>query len=541
MARAGLARAGFSVLVAVGALTGSVLLILQGASRKDTIEHDEGISFIHASVRMADWVRVSADHAAPAGTWSPAAAWQSFWQPTDPFGFAAIGQGLAAWDIHPPLYFWLLHVWALAFGMTPPSSIWLNIVFAVLTGLALFGLARWAFGDPLFAALVVCLWALAAPTVGVSIVARQYGLLSLVSVLTVWAALAWFGPTRRPGVWATLGLGLLIGAGMLTYYQFALLVAGVMLWLTIVCWRRWRQLLALYLSGAIGVLVLFVCHPGFWTALSTLGGLASMGDLELAVRVKRVADALASLVNPALGSRLAGASMSVQVLGLAGGALVAAVLLVVAGRRRRTESHDADATARRLLATGLLGGWNLALIVGLYLTGRSPSHAMGDRYLAMALPFLVFIPLMLFRPGGLLRRGNALVASVVVAALCGASAYSQVRADLAPNPDQSAASILAGARHVVIDSLARGVVPRILVDARTDLEVYADTESRLLADPSVWADRLRPGDVVVSDPTYAESQAARVQLRKELEKRFTITKLAAPTPMSWWRIDAVKS
>jgi hypothetical protein len=539
--RAGFARVLASVLLVLGALAGSVLLVLQGAARKDSIEHDEGISFIEASVRMTDWARMASDQSPPAGTWAQVSAWQSFWQSSDTFGFAAISNSLAATDIHPPGYFWLLHVWALAFGMTPASSIWLNVVLAVLTGLALFGLAGWAFRDPLFGALVVCVWALAGPTVGVSLVARQYGLLALVSVLTVWAALAWFGAERRPGVAKALGLGLLIGAGMLTYYQFAVLVAGVMVWLTITCWGRWRTLLALYAAGLFGVGVLFVGHPGFANSLGVLGSLASMGDLELPVRIQRTASALASMVNPGLADWILGASSRVQVWAVIGGAAVALAVLLIGAWPRRGEGWEVDSEGRRIATVCLLGAWNLIIVVALYLTGRSPSHAMGDRYLAMALPFLALVPLVLFRRGGRLRRGNVVAASLVVATLCGASVYSQVHANLRPASTQSAGSVLAGARHVVIDTLARGVVPRVLVDARPDLEVYADIGSRLLAQPAAWIDQLQPGDVVVSDPTYAESQNLRVQLRKELEQRFTITKLAAPTPMSWWRIDAVKS
>ena len=535
--RDGHRRTLLSALVLVGALAGSALLILQTAGRKLTIEHDEGISFIQASVRMADWQRVSLGHLAPAAEWAPAAAWQSFWQVGEPFGFAAISQSLVTADIHPPLYFWLLHLWALAFGMTAASSIWLNVALAVLTGLALFGLARWAFRDPLFAALVVGVWALAEPTVGVSVAARPYGLLSLVSVLTVWAGLAWFGRDRRPRLLAVLGLGLLIGAGLLTYYQFALLVAGLMLWLTIACWGRWRNLLAVYASGVLGAGLLFAGQPGFWNSLSVLGQLSSVADLD--VRVQRTVTAVASLVNPAFGLRLGEASPRTQLWALVAAAAVAVVVLVVGTWPRGEEKGSADSPARRLLAVGLIGGWNLAVVCALYLTGLSPSHAMGERYLAMALPFLAVWALVLFRPGGRLRRGNLLVASLLVAGLCGASVFSQVRTNLAPSPDRSAASILAGARRVVIDGIARGVVPRVLLDARPDLEVYADTELRLLADPAAWADRLQPGDVVVSDPMYADSRQARVQLREELARRFTITTIPGPGPMSWWRIDAV--
>ncbi|HAM45853.1 MAG TPA: hypothetical protein DCM67_12650 [Propionibacteriaceae bacterium] len=528
-------------LLTCGSLVGSVALIVQGAGRKDSIEHDEGISFINSAGKMSDWMNATAHHVAPVGGWAPATDWQYFWRVGNAFDFGVIAQGLAAWDIHPPLYFWLLHIWSLCFGMTPASSIGLNVLLTVLAGIALFGMARWAFEDTIFAALTVCLWALASPTVGAALVARQYVLLSLVSVLAAWAALAFFTPARRPRVTEMLVVGVAIAAGLLTYYQFALLVAGLMIWLTITCWGRWRHLILLYGSGVIGIMILLVAHPGFTHSLSVLSQAnTTHADLNTATRSGRTVAALSRIVCPAFGSPSLGGSWFAPAVVLLLGVVLVAVAVVVAARLGRDGEALAWMPRPRVLALSMLGVWSLALIVILYLTGRSPTHAMADRYLAMVLPFAAFLPLALLRPAGPSRRGGAVIATILVVVLGGISVAGQLQVNATANPNLPVVTALSGARHVVIDSLARGIVPRVLIDAPASLEVYVDRESRLLSDPAAWADRLGSGDVVVSDPSYAESAELRAEFIEELEQRFVVSQLPASGPMQWWRIEARK-
>lgn len=536
-----LPKTAVSALLVCGALVGSSALIVLGAERKDSIEHDEGISFINAAGKMSDWMNVSAHDVAPAGGWVPVAEWQSFWQVSNAFDFGAIAQGLATWDIHPPLYFWLLHLWSLGFGMTPASSIGLNIFLTVLTGIALFGMARWAFEDTLFAALTVCVWALASPTVGAALVARQYVLLSLLSVLAAWAALAFFSPARRPRIGEMLLVGLAIGAGLLTYYQFALLVVSLTIWLTITCWGRWRHLMLLYGSGVIGIVILLIAHPGFINSLSVLARAnTAHGDINVALRSGRTLAAISRLVSPLPGSSPSTVDSVAAAAVLLLGVVLIAAAAIVAVRLGRDGEIGAWRPRHRVLALSVLGVWNLTLIVVLYMTGRSPIHAMADRYLAMVVPFVALIPLALLRPAGPSRRGGAVVATILVVALGGVSVAGQLRADATANPNLPVTTALAGADHVVIDSLARGIVPRVLIGAPAGLEVYADRESGLLSDPDAWAERLGSGDVVVSDPSYAESAELRLKFVEELERRFVVSQLPASGPMQWWRIEARK-
>lgn len=520
------------------ALAGSALLIWARAATKSSIEHDEGISFINASAKMGDWLLTRS--AAPAGTWVPASTWQWYLQPTDPWAFSSISQGLAQWDIHPPVYFWLLHVWALAFGMSAASSIALNVVVAVLTGLALFGLARWVHTDAARAAGTVVFWALSASVVAVSLMARQYGLLALLSVCTVWFALAQF---TRPGVprpWAPVVLAGLIALGLATYYQFAFLVAGLLAWMTLTFWSDWKRLGLLYVPSLVGGLLLFALHPGFLNSFSVLSRNTSAAKGDLLRRLKQTVDTIAGFfITPrgasVLVSGFSGVTALAVILGV--GILVLVIALIVGMRLHWTDIRPsaADTSSRyRLSAVLFLGMWVLLGIVAMYLTGRSPIHAMGDRYLTMVWPFLAFAP------AAALHRLKAAPSAALIVVWALLSVPGQLAAVAAGPTSPRVSDILAPAKHIVVDSIARGVLPRIVIDAAPGTRVFAGPQSSLLRDPGAWADALEPGDIVVSDPRYAEDPANKTRIRQELRQRFLIEQLEGPWPFTWWRVVAAR-
>lgn len=526
-------------LIVFAALVASAALIHFRAQIKSSIEHDEGITFIQAAPAMAEWVDIAENHVAPAGTWAPAAQWQSFLEIREPLAFEAIGHGLAQWDIHPPVYFWVLHAWSLLFGMSPASSIWLNILIAVVTGLLLFGLGAWALRDSLSAAAVVGFWALAANTVGVSLIARQYGLLALFTVATVWASLALFGSQHKPRITAVLVTAALLALGVGTHYHFAILIAGLAMWLTITGWRRWRVLVAWYGTAALGFGLFLIMHPGLWSALATVESPSFDSGGSVLQRLKlTVTTVFGFFTSPQLAGSLVArfASPTALMIALAGFALVVSSLLVwnLHWKTPAAPSTESERAARNLGAVSSIGLWVLAVIVVLFLTGRSPSHAMGDRYLAMAWPLLAFFPMLLFR-----RVGSSL-ASVLVLALAMVSVPGQVAAAAAGPTVPTMPALLAPAKHVVIDTLARGVLPRVVIDAAPDAMVFAGTQTQILSDVDEWADELRPGDYVLSSSRYIEDPANKDLIRAELKQRFTFDKTDGPWPLTWWRITGVK-
>jgi len=80
-----------------------------------TVQHDEAWSYATASGRLGAFER--AMQSGLSGRWVPASAWQYYWQSDKLGDLAHIGPDLAAYDVHPPLYFYLLHLWLMLTGM----------------------------------------------------------------------------------------------------------------------------------------------------------------------------------------------------------------------------------------------------------------------------------------------------------------------------------------------------------------------------------------------------------------------------------------
>jgi hypothetical protein len=82
-----------------------ILLLLSQAYSINTISHDDAISYLAATGHQGLY-----QTSKPAAQWIPARAWQSFWTPDRFWCFRNISTELAMNDIHPPLYFWCLHI-----------------------------------------------------------------------------------------------------------------------------------------------------------------------------------------------------------------------------------------------------------------------------------------------------------------------------------------------------------------------------------------------------------------------------------------------
>jgi hypothetical protein len=190
--------------------------------------------------------------------------------------FAAIAHDAAA-DIHPPGYYWLLKLWAIAFG----SSASAMRAFSALTGVCLVGVV-YAIGRRLdnltaqrgaIALSAAWLAALNPFQLYYSQEARMYLLLALAGAGLFWALLAWIErEAAGKSVVAPLVGFIFCGAlGLWTHYSFPILLgaAGLAyLW-------HWRRLLAAherpmraltrYILANLAVLLLFA--PWLPTAL----------------------------------------------------------------------------------------------------------------------------------------------------------------------------------------------------------------------------------------------------------------------------------
>ncbi len=144
---------------------------------------------------------------------------------------------LTAEDIHPPLYYALLHPWSALLGLSPVAL----RLFSALAALASIPLAYLAGRDMedrwtgLIAAAFVAVNGFA---IFYSQEIRMYGLAGVFSLAALWTGWRWAQPgaKRRFGIAYTLS----ILAGMYTLYYFALLALAQTIWVMWMARDRWR-------------------------------------------------------------------------------------------------------------------------------------------------------------------------------------------------------------------------------------------------------------------------------------------------------------
>ncbi len=174
----------------------------------------------------------------------------------------------AAGDIHPPLYYYLLHFWRGVFGASEFALRSLSAVLGVLLVWLTYLIARRVFthGVGIAAALIA---AINPFQIYYSQEARMYLLLAvigaaatsqLLSLLVVWSRSPQSNRSRLSLVISHLSLACLYAAGLYTHYAFPFIIVThfviVLTW-AIVTRRSWRSLLPwIGVAAAAGVLFL---------------------------------------------------------------------------------------------------------------------------------------------------------------------------------------------------------------------------------------------------------------------------------------------
>src|SRR5690606_11048982 len=148
------------VTVAVATVVG-VAAVLHGlfAAQLQRPSHDDVISYLAATGHQGEYARVVETLSPPVAQWVPAGQWQAFTQIDRAFPLLTIARDLGHHDIHPPVYFWLLHVASLIAGVGLWTGPALNVVIHVLTGVVLWRLARHLVRSTAAAWAVAGMWA----------------------------------------------------------------------------------------------------------------------------------------------------------------------------------------------------------------------------------------------------------------------------------------------------------------------------------------------------------------------------------------------
>lgn len=471
-----------SLGIRVAALTGKYLP-----------EHDETVSYIAAAGHQGDYARTVQQRIEPYGRWTTAAAWKNFVKPDRFFDFDRISRDLIATDLHPPLYFWLLHLGVVAAGATLYTGLVLNLILVVLTFFALRGLARQIL-DAHQTAWALVFWCSSPAVWAISLEARPYDLLAGISVLFIWQTIVFLQHDAiRFRRLALLGLNVIAGA--LTHYHFLLIMSGGM----ILAARRWRgdhrrtaiqYLLVVIAAGGIS----FALHPGLFAAMQRQHHeVMTLSCAQLSRNGDRVLLALTSFVS--------------QVHFIQYTAAALAVAAAILQWRKRLGDGRTDGASRAFADMRFLTLWLTGSTILLFLAGFSPAHAMSAKYLSAIWPLLAVL---LARQTGAGRR--AWLPGLVLLSMAISSAivlYGSLQSGRDDDP-----RILFADGDVVIDTTARGELLRLLWSAPEDLPVLAAMQGDLLAN-GCWTSRLSCRTMLISQLTYGNTRAGQDRLLRK--------------------------
>jgi len=492
-------------------IVAAIALRLAGVNAKTIMATDESPSYLNAAGKGCEYYDLVLAEKHPLGAWAPAAAWKKFLHIDQPFCFGEIAHALSRFDIHPPLYFWLLHLWALVVGINEWTGPALNIIISIVALLSLCGLARRVLGDSLEAAVVAFTWALSPAVFQMSFEARHYDLLALVAILFAWQMIKVVQPATEPKKHDYILLMLLTAAGTLTHYYFSIFVAGCGLFAVVKLYGQYKSRLLRGIAAVLtGYGLFYLLHPNFYN---------SFRNEQKEVGVFSAADFVARLENVAnTFKQFFSLPFSSRYLLLA----IAGVWLIAAWRTRHWLPFTAGKN-RRGLEMLYFFAWPAAIQIGLYLTYLSPQHAALPKHFSAAWPFLAFLPVFILRWSKNFQAPLAVLfwLFLIFAAIRGLQNFNAFAASQ-PNP----AAVVQRASAVILDNASMNVLPRIVAKLADGTPVFAASREALQKSPAAWLNHIDSQAVYISvnAPIFsnnAAGQAAVVDLiRQNYEAAF---------------------
>ncbi|MBN1867404.1 glycosyltransferase family 39 protein [Candidatus Sumerlaeota bacterium] len=492
------------VLLAVGIV---LAVVLQGfRARSLTIPtHDDAISYLAATGHQGKY-----EEDRPSERWAPAREWKSYWRFDRFWCFRTIGRDLARYDIHPPLYFWLLHVWIALVGVKLIAGPILNIVLNVLSSIVLYRAGRALRRSRGASAAAAVLWILSDTPMAASVETRQYCLLGL-TVVTLCLALVRFVEGSKRSDYPLLSVVAL--CGLLTHYQFIVLlgISATAAAILLAVRRNYRRLVGKIVALGISAAAFVAMHPHFLLSFSRQRDqVEPFAWSNLPDRIERCAVAFLNLFAPDTFAWRAVQHRFVPTVALA--AVAVAALWCLLGILRSLSRH-------RPLTPWLpvvVFFSTLAAIWTLYVFQRLPGHAMQTKYL------MLFSPTAYLVVGQVLdcpiRWRRAVWVAVGVLVVGQAAISCRTTRQFVKSSRVECAELREVTAPLVVDTAARGILPVVLWHVQDDVPVYAESQKALLVRLPDKIEAL-PGFLYVSDLRYENSADKREAILKKFAEK----------------------
>lgn len=479
-------------------LFGAALRVVASAN-KNTMTNDEGWSYLVAACNEGQYYSsVVSGNAPPYGTWSTAATWISFTQPTARACFRTIAEDLATWDVHPPLYFWLLHVVVLVLGTAMWVGPLINVFLDSLSAWLLYGIGKRVFSSETAALSAVFLWLMSPAVIAASWEARSYPLLALLALWALRVTLDVAEQARLP-FRRLVELGLVTALGLLTHHYFLIWTSGCLLVLTWSKRHTPRHVLGIWSAGLVGIALFVLLFP--WSLTSVASRASTLSGHGIEERIVKTAGALSGFVTQY--ARLSGPS------GYAMAAAFVGVGLVLLISRRQTPPEAEAAGAKTLRSVvGFMGLWVAAGVSGSYILGFAPVHAMGNKYLSLVWPFAALGMTALFARS---IRYVPLVALGAVVSLSGLE-FATREARWGPGND----ALLRSVDDVIIDTVHPGIMLRTTFYLSPAQRVLAADQRFLIDNAHLVSARRADTALFLASRSYRNTLAFEEDLVRQL-------------------------
>lgn len=504
-------------------LISGIGLRVVSVAAKTAYSHDEVISYMAATGHQGAYAAVYNEQVPPYNTWQPVSTWARFIDVEDQYCFRTIGKDLAETDIHPPLYFWLLHLFCLAFGSHVWSGVLLNSIIDLFTTLLIYRLARFVFNDFQLAGWAALFWLFSPAVVNCAInEARQYSLLAFCGVGFAFFFARLIDERVKPSYSCVAGVTGFAALGALTHYYFGVLVAGGVVWASCHMFKQNKKRLSFALASCVAAYLIFlVAHPMFYLSFAEQQHQRpefSIGDLP-----DRLLSIVHSFVSYFCKYRGLGIRPMIAILIFAVGiGLVVRLKTRYHIRGLSVRKHNGVNCNLRFQFMVFWGGWTSGAITVLYLLALVPAHAMGDRYLALFWPFfsiaVVTLPELLPK----VRRG--MLVGVLVLLVLSSTEFS-IR-NWSKSNAVNLRSIAASADKVVLTNAARGVLPAVIYQLSGDTTVYVAEGEMLIDESPRWLKELEQGDLVISKVGYRATAAIERRVLALVERRWSLDQVA---------------
>ena len=501
---------------------------------KEGLTHDESIAWLCAAAGES---RFAAEMPGLANRPVPAAEFQAFLQRPASFAFRTVARDLALTDIHPPLFFWGLHVHHVLFGLTPQNQSAINLGLALVTLGLVYRLGRRLSGSHWVGLVCAAVWFCSPAVMSIEFQTRHYSLFAFLVLLALELGDRIIAGERA--LWVTVMFSLVSGAGMLTHYFFIItMVPGALMLLAID--RLGGQTRRYFAAGGVAVGIFLLLYPEFFeflrlkmAARPAAAGNAGPFSAAALMRTELLASGLIEYFTI---SRLLYPVYAIAMLS----ALSVWGIRVARHRTGGAGNGSGWLTLRNpKIRYAVVLGWFVAFTAILYVVGVSPVHAFRGQYLSYIWPLATMFLVLAVRDVVPPRLAVVALALHLLQSIVSWPGLIDQSFDLKPAVPAAWTKACDWSGTVVTNDLHRGHLLRNLLDLRPDLPVVALSD--VLAIGAVTEDDVvtlaleNPHNVPPSDLRTAFRDHGFRERGPELEATDERTSQWDPTTLVPWR------